>query len=123
MSPPAGNFGIFAVMVYAQQIHSSFRKVKHGGDIVRIAVVQPHLSCVGTIAVVFDRKVSLVNLRFGLREFQFGAGQVLAKAIMHVAAVLSNMHLLAVGGLAIEQGVSGGRDGSAGEQECGECGD
>jgi hypothetical protein len=77
----------------------------------------------GTVAVVLDGKVPLVNLRFGLCEFQFGAGQVLAKAIMHVAAVLSNMHLLAVGGLAIKQRVSGGRDGSAGEQECGECGD
>ena len=80
--------------------------------------MQLHLSCVGTVAVVFDGEVPLVNLRFGLCEFQFGAGQVLAKAIMHVAAVLSNMHLLAVGGLAIEQGVVIGRDcgGGAGEQ-------
>ena len=72
----------------------------------------------GTVAVVLDGKVPLVNLRFGLCEFQFGAGQVLAKAIMHVAAVLSNMHLLAVGGLAIEQGVVISRDcgGGAGEQ-------
>ena len=122
MSPSAGNFGIFAVMVYAQQIHSSFRKVKHGGDIVCITVAQPHLSCVGTVAVVLDGEVPLVNLRFGLCEFQFGAGQVFAKAVAHVVVMLLDMHLLAVGGLAIKQRVSGGRDGSAGEQECGECG-
>ena len=80
--------------------------------------MQPHLSCVGTVAVVFDREVPLVNLRFGLREFQFGAGQVFAKAVAHVAAVLLDMHLLAVGGLAIEQSVAIGRDcgGGAGEQ-------
>lgn len=87
--------------------------------------MQPHLSCMGTVAVVLDGKVPLVNLRFGLCEFQFGVGQVFAKAVAHVAVMLLDMHLLAVGGLAIEQGVAIGRDcsGGAGEQECGECGD
>ena len=85
--------------------------------------MQPYLSCVSTVAVVLDGKVPLVNLCFGLCKFQFGAGQVLAKAVAHVAVMLPDMHLLAVGGLAIKQRVSGGRDGSAGEQECGECGD
>ena len=85
--------------------------------------MQPQLSCVGTVAVVLDGEVPLVNLRFGLCEFQFGAGQVFAKAVAHVVVMLLDMHLLAVGGLAIKQRVSGGRDGSAGEQECGECGD
>ena len=80
--------------------------------------MQPHLSCVSTVAVVFDGEVSLVNLRFGLCKFQFGAGQVFAKAVAHGAAVLLDMHLLTVGGLAIEQGVVIGRDcgGGAGEQ-------
>ena len=87
--------------------------------------MQPHLSCVGTVAVVLDGEVPLVNLGLGLCEFQFGASQIFAKAITHVAVVLLDMHLLAVGGLAIEQSVAIGRDcgGGATEQECGECGD
>ena len=87
--------------------------------------MQPHLSCVSTVAVVLDGEVPLVNLCLRLCEFQFGAGQVFAKAVAHVVTVLPDMHLLAVGGLAIEQGVVIGRDcgGGAGEQECGECGD
>ena len=74
-----------------------------------------------TVAVVFDGEVSLVNLRFRLCEFQVGVGQVFSKAVAHVAVMLLDMHLLTVGGLAIEQDVAIGRGygGGATEQERG----
>ena len=83
--------------------------------------MQPHLSCVGAVAVVIDCEVPMVNLSFGLREFQFGVDQVFAKAVANVTAVLLDMHLLTVGGLAIEQDVAivRGCGGGATKQERG----